>query len=310
MPYPKLAGSPNYSSTGAGNNSKFIPQIWSTRLNDKFYANTFYEEIANTSYAGEISGKGDEVVIRTIPDIEVFDHEDDQDLQVQLPESDNVTLTIDQGHYTNCRLPDVAKYQSDLNLVDIWAEDAAKRMKIRVDKNILGSIYAAAAAVNAGATAGADSGGINLGTVATPLVLTKANIVDILVENYSVCLDETDTPDEERYVILPPSMCARIKTSELKDASLTGDGNSTLRTGKVGMIDRLHIYSSRHLRNTAGVYDIIFGHKSALTYASQITEMETIRAERKFASYMRSLNVYGFDVICPEQLGHSVATLG
>lgn len=240
----------------------------------------------------------------------MFDHEDDQDLQVQLPESANVSLTIDQGHYTNCRLPDVAKYQSDLNLVDIWAEDAAKRMKIRVDKNILGSIYAAAASVNAGATAGADTGGINLGTVATPLVLTKANIVDVLVENYSVCLDETDTPDEERYVILPPSMCARIKTSELKDASLTGDGNSTLRTGKVGMIDRLHIYSSRHLRNTAGVYDVIFGHKSALTYASQITEMETIRAELKFASYMRSLNVYGFDVICPEQLGHSVATLG
>lgn len=52
MPYPKLAGSPNYSSTGAGNSSKFIPQIWSTRLNDKFYANTFYEEIANTDYEG------------------------------------------------------------------------------------------------------------------------------------------------------------------------------------------------------------------------------------------------------------------
>jgi hypothetical protein len=307
MPYPVLAGSPAYGSAGT---SKFIPQIWSTRLNDKFYANTFYEEIANTNYEGEISGKGDEVIIRTIPDIEVYDHEDDQDLQVQLPESPNVTLTIDQGHYTNCRLPDVGKYQSDLNLVDIWANDAAKRMKIRVDSNILGSIYAAAAAVNAGANAGADSASINLGTVAAPLLVNKGNIVDILVENYGVCLDETDTPDEERYVILPPSMCARIKTSELKDASLTGDGNSTLRTGKVGMIDRLAIYSSRHLRNTAGVYDVVFGQKAALTYASQITEMETIRAERKFASYMRSLNVYGFDVICPEQLGHSVVRLG
>lgn len=307
MIYPVATGSRDYSSTGT---SKFIPQLWSTRWNDKFYANTMYEEISNTNYEGDISAKGDSVIINNVPDIAVFDHEDDGVLSVDLPEEANTKLDIDQGHYTNSRLPDVAKYQSNLNLIDAWADDAAKQMKIRVDKNILGSVYAAAAAVNAGATAGKDSANINLGVAGTPLVLTSANIVDVLVEAYGVCLDETDTPDTERFVVLPPALCARIKTSELKDASLSGDGQSTLRTGKVGMIDRLNIYSSRHLNKTGAETDIIFGHKSALTFASQITEMETIRSETRFASLMRSLFVYGFDVIKAEQMGHSVVTIG
>jgi len=310
MGYPVVSGSKNYSSTGANNTSKLIPQIWSNKWLTKFYANTMYEEISNTDYEGEIKQKGDEVIIRTVPTITINDHEDNQDLVYEQPESPSVSLKIDQGHYAAFLMPDVAAYQTDMNAMNKWAEDAAQGMKINVDKNILGSIYASAAAVNAGLTAGADSGGINLGTTAAPVSVTSANIIDILVERYSVCLDETDTPDTERWVVLPPALCARIKTSELKDASLSGDGQSTLRTGKVGMIDRLHIYSSRHLNVATGKYDVIFGHKSALSFAAQITKMETLRSEKKFADYMRSLFVYGFGVLKPTQLGHSVLTLG
>lgn len=305
--YPVATGSRDYSSTGA---SKFIPQLWSTRWNDKFYANTMYEEISNTNYEGDISAKGDSVIINNLPDIQVFDHEDDLELSVDLPQAANTKLDIDQGHYTNARMPDVSKFQSNLNLIDAWAGDAAQQMKIRVDRNVLGSIFTSAAAVNSGANAGKDSANINLGIAGAPLVLTSANIIDVLVEAYSVCLDETDTPDTERFVVLPPSLCARIKTSELKDASLSGDGQSTLRTGKVGMIDRLNIYCSRHLASTGGETNVVFGHKSALTFASQITEMEQIRSERRFATLMRSLFVYGYDVILPEQMGHSVVRLG
>lgn len=305
--YPVATGNTDFASNSS---SKLIPQIWSQKWLTKFYANSAYEEIANTDYEGDIKNKGDTVIIRTLPDITINDHEDGQDLVYEQPESPAVSLTIDQGHYAAFEMPDVAAYQSDMNAMDKWAEDASQQMKIKVDKNILGSIYASAGAMNAGATAGADTGAIDLGTSAAPLSVTSANIVDILVERFGVCLDETDTPDTERYVILPPALCARIKTSELKDASLTGDGMSTLRTGKVGMIDRLNIYSSRHLNVTSGKYDVLFGHKSALSFAAQITKMETLRSEKKFADMMRSLFVYGFDVLKPTQLGHSVMKLG
>jgi hypothetical protein len=76
------------------------------------------------------------------------------------------------------------------------------------------------------------------------------------------------------------------------------------------MIDRLHIYSSRHLNVTTGNYDVLFGHKSALSFAAQITKMEELRSEKRFADLMRSLFVYGFDVLKNRQLGHSVMSLG
>ena len=45
------AGYVDYSSTGATGN-KFIPQIWSGKLIEKFYPQTCLSEIANTDYEG------------------------------------------------------------------------------------------------------------------------------------------------------------------------------------------------------------------------------------------------------------------
>ncbi len=307
MGLPLAAGAPNYSNSGT---SKFIPEIWAGKLLEKYYANCIYSEICNTDYEGEIKDYGDKVIIRTNPDIAIFDYEKNMELGTQTPESPSTELEIDQGHYFNIECDDVDKKQMDIAFMDKWADDGAQQMKIHVDKNILGSIFTGAAAVNSGATAGKDTGTINLGTAGSPLLVNKTNIIDMLVESMSVCLDETDTPDTDRFVILPPAMCARIKTSELKDASMTGDGMSTLRTGKVGQIDRLHIYNSRHLGNTSGTYDVLFGHKSATSFAAQLTEMETLRNPKKFGDLIRSLMVYGFNVLKPEQLGHSVMRLG
>lgn len=53
MGYPVTGGSPNYSNTGAANTSKFIPEIWSAKLVEKFYEATVFNEIANTDYEGK-----------------------------------------------------------------------------------------------------------------------------------------------------------------------------------------------------------------------------------------------------------------
>jgi len=301
MAFPKNAALPVVSGT-------FVPQIWSTKLLTKFYLNTVYNNIANTDYEGEINGHGDEVIIRTRPTITVGDYVKGTAITYENPNSPNVSLLIDQGHYFAFNLFDVDRHQTDLKLMDEWSQDGAEQMKIKVDSNILGSIFTKADALNAGATAGAKSGDINLGTAAAPLALTSLNIVDYIVD-YNTIMDEQNLPESDRYVVLPPKACARIKTSVLKDAALTGDGRSTLRSGKVGMIDRTTIYSSNNMNVALGKYDIIFGHKSALTFASQITHMEQLKNPTDFGDLARSLLVYGFEVIKPGSLGHSVVTI-
>lgn len=267
-----------------------------------------FGEIANTDYEGEIKGYGDKVYIRTRPDITIQDYVKGQTLSYEQPESPNVELLIDQGKYFGFELKRIDEYQSDLNLMNEWAADGAEQMKIKVDQSILGSIFASASADNAGATAGRISGDINLGDATTPLAVTKSNILDVLVD-YGTVLDEQSVPETGRWVVLPAKMCGMIKKSDLKDASLSGDSTSIVRNGRLGMIDRFTIYSSNNVNVAAGEYDIVFGHKSALTFAGQIDEMEEIPNPNDFGKLARSLFVYGFEVIKPEAMGHSVVTL-
>lgn len=266
-----------------------------------------FGDIANTDYEGEISAYGDKVVIRTTPDIVVNDYVKGQNLSYEQPESPNTELNIDQGKYFAFKVKKIDVVQSDLNLMDNWATDGAEQMKTKIDTDILGAIYTDADAANAGATAGAISGNINLGTSGAPVAVSKTNVLDLLVD-YGTVLDEQNIPESNRYVILPAWMCGMIKKSDLKDASLAGDGASILRNGRLGMIDRFTIYSSNNLNVSAGKTNVIFGHKSALTFASQMTDMESIDDPNDFGKLVRSLNVYGFEVIKGESLGHSVVT--
>ena len=300
--------SQNYSSTGANNVAKYIPQIWSKKMLISFYDATVFGEIANTDYEGEIQGEGDSVIIRTRPTITINTYVKGAGLTYEDPESANVQLDIDQAKYFAFSAYDTDRAQSDLNYVDEFSNDGAEQMKISIDTGILGAIYADAHASNKGATAGAVSGDINLGVAATPVAVTKTNILDLLVD-YGTVLDEQSAPEAGRFVVMPAKMCGLVKKSDLKDASLAGDGTSIMRNGRLGMIDRFTIYSSNNINVAGGEYDVIFGQKAALTFASQMDKFEEVRNTTDFGDYIRSLNVYGYEVIKPEALGHSVVSL-
>lgn len=311
-----IANGPNYSNrTVSGNpaDSRFIPEVWSAKLVEKFYEATVLAAISNTDYEGEISAHGDKVLIRTVPDITIYDYEKGKDLTYDTPESTSSELLIDKGKYFNFTADDVDKYQSDLALLDEWSTDASEQMKIAIDRDVLGSIYADAATENQGATAGKISGDIDLGAAGAPVSLTKDNIIDYIVDLGTV-LDEQEVPEEGRFLLLPSWTNGMVKKSDLKDASLAGDDTSIARNGRLGMIDRFTVYRSNLMAtstegaNTA--HHIMAGHKSGLTFASQMTEMETLRNPKRFGDLVRGLNVFGYEVIKPESLAHLYAIKG
>jgi hypothetical protein len=101
-------------------------------------------------------------------------------------------------------------------------------------------------------------------------------------------------------------MAGMLKKSDLKDASMTGDGQSVLRNGRLGMIDRFTLYQSNNtysLTDTVTCWYVPFGHPKALTFASQITKSEKLRATDTFGDLVRGLNVYGFKVVNDDALG-------
>lgn len=301
MAFPVAAGSPNYS----GN---FIPEIWSGKLVVNFYDATVLSAISNTDYEGEIRNQGDTVNIRTTPAIEIFEYKKGQTLKTTRPESPKIQLVIDKGEYFSCIEDDVDKIQSDIALMDQWSKDASERMKICVDKRVLGDIVGDIAATNRGAAAGRISQNINLGTSAAAVALTKDNVLDYIVDMGTV-LDEANAPEDGRYMVIPAKLAGMIKKSDLRDASLAGDSTSILRNGRMGMIDRFTLYMSHNLPVTAGKYSIIAGHKMGLTFASQMTNMESLRSDSTFGTIVRGLQVYGYKVVKPEALALGVVTL-
>lgn len=300
---------PSGSTANALAANGFIPEIWAGNLLAKFYDATVLAAISNTEYEGLITGKGDKVKIRTRPTITIKDYLADGELELERPEGSNVTLNIDQGKYFNLILDDVMKVQSDIELMTAWSEDASEQMKVKIDTDVLAYVLGEAAAANRGATAGRISGDINLGVTTTPVPVVARNpgageveIVDVILRLGQV-LDEQNIPETGRWVILPAWASSMIKQSELRQAYLSGDSVSMLRNGRLGMIDRFTLYVSNLLPAgvagglAAGEFAIFAGHSHGLTFASQLTEVETLRSQSTFGNILRGLQVYGRQVI-------------
>ena len=316
-----LTSPPIYPTGGTGNAFQangFIPEIWSGKLVEKFYASTVLAAIANTDYEGEIKNQGDRVRIRTKPTITIKDYRADGALELERPEGSDLTLFIDKGKYFNTILDDVMEVQSDLNALSMWSDDAAQQLKIKIDTDVLESILGGMASDNRGATAGKITGTINLGATGSPLATVarspssgEVEILDVLLRLGQV-LDEQNIPEDGRWVILPVWAIAQLKFSDLRQAYLTGDAISPMRNGRVGMIDRFTIYSSNLLPQgtgaglVAGEYAIYAGHAHGLTFASQVSKVETLRSEMTFGTILRGLQVYGSKIVDDTALAQAI----
>ncbi|CAB5220404.1 hypothetical protein UFOVP236_48 [uncultured Caudovirales phage] len=298
-----------YYVSGQTTNSyaaNFIPEIWSGKLQVKFYKSTVLGEITNNDWEGEIKGQGDKVKIRTIPTITIRDYTKGMNLTNEVPVSTPLELTIDNGKYFSVVIDDVDAAQADVKLMDMFTNDASQQMKIGIDALVLSGIKDGAASANKGATAGAISGNLNLGTDASPVGFSKTTALDTIL-NMGLALDEQNVPEEGRWIVLPAWAGALIKGSELRQAYLTGDSVSPLRNGKIGMIDRFTVYLSNNLPKTGdGDSYIMAGTRDAVSFASQITNVETLRAQSTFGNIMRGLNVFGYKVTKPEALVNGV----
>lgn len=312
---------PQYSTAST---TKFIPEVWSGKLQAKFYKSTVLAEITNNDWEGEIKGQGDKVYIRSIPTITIRSYTKGMNLVNEVPTSTPLELNIDQGQYFSVVLDDVDAVQADVKLMDMFTNDASEQMKIIIDTDVLNGVKAGAAAANKGATAGALSANINLGTTFATRAISKTNVLDLILDMGQV-LDEQDVPETGRWLVIPSWMAALIKNSDLKQAYLTGDSQSPLRNGKLGMIDRFTLYVSNCLpsaidlgsdSSTGGTgtaadvrgFNILAGTRDAISFASQMANVETIRAQSTFGNIVRGLNVYGYKVTKPEALVNALVS--
>jgi hypothetical protein len=302
---------PDYTQDGANKN---IPHAFSRKTLVKFYDSSVIPAITNTDYQGDISQMGDKVIITTLPDVTITDYNKGGAINWEDLESNAVTMTMDRAKYWAFKMDKVdIKQFTNKKYMDEAAGDAAQQLKITIDTQFLADISGTSAATsdahadNIGTTAGTSSALFNMGA-ANPdqIQLTKTNILDKIIDMGGVA-DEQNWPESDRWIVMPTLFTAMLKQSDIKDASMTGDGTSTLRNGRIGMIDRWTIYSTNLYSSnpdTQTCWRIMFGHKSAIAFATQLTETEYFdKLETTFGKGMKGLQVYDWKVVKPESLG-------
>ena len=315
---------PSYSGT-------FIPTIWSSKLNVKFYATSVFADICNRNWEGDISNLGDKVVINNIPSLVINDYVVGGNLNYQTPTPNTIELVIDRAKYFAFNVADVLEYQAQPNLMDMFSQDAAEQLRTTIDSTCIYRTFTQGAAANRGTTAGVKSGSINLGSDTAPLQFTgNPNTVLNTILGMASVLDEQNVPDSDRFLVIDPATRLLLLQSDLKQVQITGDSTSPMRNGMIGKIDRFPVYLSNQLPTIAANGTswisgdgsetsvsaltnankrraILAGHKSAISFASQMTKTEQLRNPTDFGDLVRSLQVFGHKVTKPESLVLAVA---
>jgi len=279
-----------YSSSGgsfsfAAGEQHFIPEVFSRKLQAKFYAQTMLSEVTTNEYEGEISGLGNKVNIRTVPAVSVADYSGS--ISYSDVTSSTIELNIDKAKSYAFKVDDILKEQADIDFLNEAAGDAAQNMKIAIEQDVFANV-----------AAGSSLTDIN----GTPANITSANVLGHILDAGQQ-LDENNIPEEGRFMIINPAVATLLKQSELRQAYLTGDNVSPLRNGFIGTVDRFNMYVSNNLSTTSGVTSGLYGHPKAIAYASQMTNTETVRLESSFGDGVRGLAVYGYKVILPTAIG-------
>lgn len=266
----------------------FIPTLWSARLQANLDKKLVYADVVNHDYEGEIKKLGDKVKINQIGPITIKDYLTGDGAPKKLADPEEVTstqqeLVIDKAKYFNFKVDDIDAAQANVKLVDKAMDRASYAIGDVIDQHIASFVKDA---------------GIKVGSTATPIDVEVANAYDQLVD-LAVKLDENNVTRAGRFAIIPAWYLGMLS----KDPRFTKDFK-VLANGVIDGADvaGFTLRMSNNVPVAANKYSIMAGIEQAITYAGQITEIESYRPEKTFADAVKGLFVYGTKVIEPKAL--------
>lgn len=288
--------------------AQLIAKLWSKIAIAKQYDNSILTSITNTDAdTTGIKSTGSKVVFNRVPDVTVRASVKGGVTIWQDVEPDYVELDINKANEYAFRMDGIDIFQANIKIMDALAVDAGKKMDLFIVKELLNSVYVDAASQNKGNTAGVDAN-IVLGATGAPFQLTKSTILDKLIDLIQVGEEQNWDDDDGWWIALPPVFRNMIKKSDLKDASLTGDDKSILRNrGNIGRFDKWDIFKTNQytpISDTFPCYNILFGHKKAICYASQMIDTQYHdKFENGWGKGMKGRNVHGYKVLNSDLIG-------
>lgn len=293
--------------TGLTSAMGLIPELYAKEFNVLYWAETLLPRITTGKFYEGLLAQGDKVYVPTAPSITTAAYSKGQSLTVQTPSSTPITLTVDKARYFNIALDDVDEKQSHLDISGKYLEVGMRQMMIDIETEFFLDMVGKAHEDNRGTAAGAISEEYDLGDSATSLEVLTTTAVNIVTRVRTVLAEQNAFKAGEVALIVPAWFRNKLINSELKQAYLTGDDKSVLRTGLIGSLDGMEIYESNLLPTVTdnsgdvGTYCFAF-NKDAVSYIAQLNKSEKVRSTESFQTLFRSLMVYDWGTRKPEGL--------
>ena len=276
----------------------FKPELWSKELLRKINDSGVMLDCVNRDYEGEMKNAGDTVHIQKIGDVTVNDYGAEA-IKYQKLDGDTDTLVINQKKYFAFMVDDIEKVQANIAYMQKYLNQAKKACILVQDTFLLGKAADAAAKNQMG-----------------DVTLTKENAYDTLIDLRTLLADANAIDasglgaDKKRpYLVVNPKIGGIIrKCPEFTHATVIGDAN--IRKGSIGTFAGFDIKESTNLKEATGKTMIMAGTTEAITFASQIVKMDTLRDKDSFSDLVRGLYVYGAKTVQSTCLATANITVG
>lgn len=274
--------------------SVFIPQIWSQKLNQMLEKNCVMLQCVNRNWEGDIKNQGDTVKIITPADVTVSTLTSDNiEYSALTPTSQD--LVIDQKKFFAFKIDDVAQAQANGDILEAHLANAKKAIEEVQDAYLLG-LHTDVSDDN------------TVGSETSPIELNKSTIYEQFVK-LSLALKNSDAVHAgvKPWVVINPNIEAYLLQSpEFISAYKVGD--QTLREGSIGRIAGMDVLVSTNLTDVDGKYYVLAGTNEAITFASQLAKIESLRDKDSFSDLVRGLYLYGAKTVQPKALAKMVVS--
>lgn len=284
----------------------FRPTMWSDQLIVDVEKSLVFRNVANTDYQGEITAAGNVVKINEIGDVTVNSYTENSSLTYQTLNDAQRELVIDQKKYFAFLVDDVATAQANVNIMSAAMTKAGHAIADTVDRYLAG-LYGQAGVSDT-----------NLGSSSTSqTIYAEGNGSDGVIGAFTTmhkALDESNAPSMDRWAVIPAWMHSYlIYAGFVADVSpnlKAGNNTGAMGNGFVGNVMGFNVYASNNVDNNGTQYRVMFGTRDALSFAGQVTKVESGRHSDYMADFVRGLYVYGAKVVRPDHLGTAYLAAG
>lgn len=270
----------------------FVPEIWSQKLNTMLEKDCVMLQCVNRNYEGDIKNQGDKVKIITPATVSVSTL-GSSNITYSALEPTATSLVIDQKKFFAFKIDDVAQVQANTDIMEAHLNNAKKAIEQVQDEYLL-SQHAYAASTNV------------VGSESTPITLAKDTIYGNFVK-LALCLKNSDavSAGKRPWVVINPTIESYLlQSTEFINAHNVAD--ETLREGAIGRIAGMDVLVSTNLTAVDGNYNVLAGTNDAITFASQLAKIESLRDKDSFSDLVRGLYLYGAKTVQPKALAKMI----